>query len=423
MVNKPVRERVAERVRPLLPPVVTPTEKPSPYAGLATGPYAHLSTSPYDKISPYAGLSQAASPYAKLDPYAGLANPYERARLRATARVPRAPFRIVRHHIVVPPFGLPPLAPSWSLPLVIVSDAYEFDGLLSPLSPGWGVDFTDVGQALASVESCEHGEHCGQQSTLFAYHLSELLRDLRIDPAEHQRDYEDAVEMAWQQAFENHAHSPWALPIEPGSRPYTDWADTLMAGSYELGAEADWPRVLRLWAQAREQILSTPRDQLLGGCAMYAHQALVAAGYDFEDGFYAGNSTAEMLVENLDSDASLRAAFPDYVIQAELDLFFTLGTRPSAPVDVSELYQAVDELGEDAGVARIGDCQLPVFGQLWKPAPTRADRESLHGRYLCTRAVYHSLIEEPDDQAPEGMVGWRELHMLPCDQDWEPVDG
>ena len=42
---------------------------------------------------------------------------------------------------------------------------------------------------------------------------------------------------------------------------------------------------------------------------------------------------------------------------------------------------------------------------------------------MCTRAVYHSLAAEPDDNAPEGMVGWRELHMTPCDRDWEPIDG
>jgi hypothetical protein len=78
MISRPERERVAERVSPVLPPVVT--EKPNPYAGLSSNPYAHLAANPYANLNPYAGLSQPANPYAKVHPYAGSTNPYDTAR-------------------------------------------------------------------------------------------------------------------------------------------------------------------------------------------------------------------------------------------------------------------------------------------------------------------------------------------------------
>ena len=53
-------------------------------------------------------------------------------------------------------------------------------------------------------------------------------------------------------------------------------------------------------------------------------------GYDSEEGLYVGNSMTATVVANLDGETSLSAVFPDCVIQAELDVFFTFGGRPDA---------------------------------------------------------------------------------------------
>ena len=37
------------------------------------------------------------------------------------------------------------------------------------------------------------------------------------------------------------------------------------------------------------------------------------------------------------------------------------------------------------------------------------------------RQRLHSFVEEPDD-APEGMLGWREVTMVPADENWEVID-
>ena len=46
----------------------------------------------------------------------------------------------------------------------------------------------------------------------------------------------------------------------------------------------------------------------------------------------------------------------------------------------------------------------------------------LLGRYLVRDCAYHSFVEEPDDDAPEGMLGWREVTMVPADENWEAID-
>jgi hypothetical protein len=46
----------------------------------------------------------------------------------------------------------------------------------------------------------------------------------------------------------------------------------------------------------------------------------------------------------------------------------------------------------------------------------------LAGRYLATQTVYHSLVTERDDAAPGGLLGWREVTMVPADENWEAID-
>lgn len=324
----------------------------SPYA--TASPYA---ASPYVKCSPYA----RSSPYALATPVAGRTAPPG----RGTAA--RKPVRRITHVVLGrKPGPRPERKLLGSVSLRWLDDHEENTRHCSVMDPGDSWNFSDWGESLAWYDHCIQG-YCA---------VDDLPGDDVWDDPDHE-------------------HPVCLMGIREG-RPYSQWGDEITCG-YEYDSES-WEVYFAQWCEAWQVCMAEPVARLEAVPQLCDH-ILCRAGYTLP-GFALG--PAEIGTACID-DPSLRAACGDVLTQHYADEF---------PELTAAYAEAFDEWGYEPVDWPCAQFFCPVRRQPVIEEPP----DALRGHYRITDISYHSLVDEPDPHAPDGLLNWRVLEIEPCDE-------
>jgi hypothetical protein len=212
-----------------------------------------------------------------------------------------------------------------------------------------------------------------------------------------------------------HRHPLFASQVRAGASPI-DLVDLEQYFCDEHTADALWTTQLRpQLLVVREAALADPRRLLSDAglvAGLIARRALAMGGYEFPPGLYSGEYLVELLLEHLD-EPGIRAAFADLIALEHPDLVGDQG------LELGRTYAAMRE--QDICLRDGGTLQFFVFDRLHTAPLAASTYVDLDGRYLATKAVYRSALDEPDAGWPAMVIGWREIALTPADDSWDTI--
>ena len=335
-------------------------EPVSPYA--ANSPYK---TSPYVKCGPYA----RRSPYAPATPASG------RTARPGRGTAVRKPVRHITHVVIAGRRPGPRTEPLLlgSVSLRWLDDHDENNQHCSVMDPGDYWDFSAWGLSLAWYDHCVAG-WCA------------LDED---DPR-----YIDSDDAMW--ADPEHEHPVALMRIREG-RPYSLWGDEITCG-FEYDTD-DWAAYFAQWCEVWAVCMAEPVARL-EAAPQLCDRVLRRAGYTLP-GFALGPAEIGAAVME---DRSLRSACGDVLTEHYGE-------------DFPELQAAYAEAFEEWGYEPVDWPCAQFFCPVRRQPVIEEPGYALRGWYRVADISYHSLVDEPDPHAPDGLLNWRVLEIEPCDKD------
>ena len=364
-------------VSPFAPQPVFPA--PSPFA--ARAPFADRS--PFAATSPFAQTQ--ASPFAEPSPFAAK-TPWASKPKRYGRQL-----RIVQHHIVIPTGRRRPRQSGsrWVLAVEEMERIFEQDAKTFTSGDGW--NFTEL--ATYAGEQDHANDYC---------------------PYTQDNDAPGDTEAA----------CPHPLCAEHVDEGHPVW-ESGMQLDYQLernAACADlWPELRPMLIERRDQVLADPERFLRDSSTLYSMKAVsVLEDADVELGpadFGGLGHTSTALSEQVLARLHLpqvRDALADAILRADCERWAWTVYQDKGDdlpsTDYEKLLCEAVSRGNELELVPGSWMQYLVFPRL------RGESDAIEGHHLVTGASYHSFLTEPHSEV--GLLGWREVVMEPCDEDW-----
>lgn len=302
--------------------------------------------------------------------------------------------RLVRHHTVMPTFGKPrPRRGSYVVSVATLCEAHEWSGG-QLWGPGEGWDFDDAANAKAAYDH-EYNDYCP-----LGMEASEVpdacgghpLVGNRYNPGDSPYDFDEEAEWRFDQCTpRGQAEQWWNERVVPVLLDGFDYVEEHL-----------------------EQLLVTPEG------STEILPMLRLAGLEIPNGFYSNEGLAELVVVNFENDEALRIAARQR-LTIDVALMSRGGWRgPGRSLTYldelpfgRELHAVMDEAEQhEYRWFDTQEVQYFVFDRLHPGTTTAAGWAELRECYLIQEVV---LVDGIEAHTPF-ITGWRELQMVPCDE-------